>query len=84
MQRDYFEDANCIGLTREGDGEHKGCAAVISNKDQYEKSMEMGTQNAGQFFYDALGRFEHTVQIDVNGWGSLTVHAGNVSVWIPE
>ena len=36
MQRDYFEDANCIGWTREGDGEHKGCAVVISNKDQYE------------------------------------------------
>ena len=36
MQRDYFEDANCIGWTREGDGEHKGCAVVISNKEQYE------------------------------------------------
>ena len=46
--------------------------------------MEMGTQYAGQFFYDALGRFEHTVQIDENGWGNFTVPAGNVSVWIPE
>lgn len=84
IQRDYFEDANCIGWTREGDGEHKGCAVVISNKDQYEKPMEMGTQHAGQYFYDALGRFEHTVQIDENGWGNFTVPAGNVSVWIPE
>ena len=38
----------------------------------------------GQYFYDALGRFEHTVQIDENGWGNFTVPAGNVSVWIPE
>ena len=83
MQRDYFEDANCIGWTREGDEEHKGCAVVISNKEQYnlwkwERNMLVS------FFYDALGRFEHTVQIDENGWGKFFVPAGNVSVWIPE
>ena len=26
MQRDYFDHANCIGWTREGDDEHSGCA----------------------------------------------------------
>ena len=83
-QKDYFEDANCLAWTREGDGEHKGCVVVISNKDQYEKPMEMGTQYAGQYFYDALGRFEHSIQIDENGWGNFIVPAGNVSVWIPE
>lgn len=84
LQRDYFEDANCIGWTREGDGTHKGCAVVISNKEQYEKPMEIGKHYAGQWFYDALGRFDHKIQIDNNGWGNFTCPAGNVSVWIPE
>ncbi|MBN8623600.1 MAG: alpha-amylase [Flavobacteriales bacterium] len=84
LQRDYFEDAHCLGWTREGDGEHKGCAVILSNKDQYEKPMEMGISYAGQNFYDLLGRFEHKVTIDENGWGIFACPAGNVSVWIPE
>lgn len=84
LQRDYFEDAHCLGWTREGDGEHKGCAVVLSNKDQYEKPMEMGIAYAGQNFYDLLGRFGHKVTIDENGWGIFACPAGNVSVWIPE
>lgn len=84
LQRDYFEDANCLGWTREGDGHNKGCAVVLSNKDQYDKPMEVGKQYSGQNFYDLLGRFEHKITIDENGWGNFTVPAGNVSVWIPE
>ena len=84
LQRDYFEDAHCLGWTREGDGEHKGCAVILSNKDQYEKPMEMGIAYAGQNFYDLLGRFGHKVTIDENGWGNFACPAGNVSVWIPE
>ena len=84
LQRDYFEDANCLGWTREGDGHNKGCAVVLSNKDQYAKPMEVGKQYSGQNFYDLLGRFEHKITIDENGWGNFTVPAGNVSVWIPE
>lgn len=30
-QRDYFQEYNCIGFTREGDGTHVGCAVLISN-----------------------------------------------------
>lgn len=84
FQRDYFEDANCLGWVREGDGFNKGCAVVLSNKDAYEKPMEMGVAYAGQSFYDLLGRFDHKVTIDENGWASFPVPAGNVSVWIPE
>ncbi len=83
MQRDYFEDANCLGWTREGDGEHQGCAVILSNKDAYEKPMEVGGHYAGQEFYDLLGRFEHKVTIDENGWGNFACPAGNVSVWVP-
>ena len=83
-QRDYFEDANCLGWIREGDGLNKGCAVVLSNKDAYEKSMEIGKQYAGQKFFDFLGWFPDKVTIDENGWGIFPVPAGNVSVWVPE
>ena len=82
-QRDYFEDANCIGWVREGDGYNKGCAVVISNKEAYNKPMEIGIQYAGQIFYDLLGRIPDKVTIDEKGWGNFLVPAGNVSVWIP-
>lgn len=83
-QRDYFEDANCLGWIREGDEEHQGCAVVLSNKDSYEKPMEMGEKYIGKTFYDALGRSQEKVQIREDGWGDFPVPAGNVSVWIPE
>lgn len=84
IQRNYFEDANCLGWTREGDGFHKGCAVLLSNKDAYEKPMEVGKSYAGKYFYDRLGHCTHKVEIDENGWGLFACPAGNVSVWIPE
>lgn len=83
-QKDYFEDANCLAWTREGDDEHAGCAVVLSNKDAYEKPMEMGEKYSGKQFYDFLGWFSEKVTIDENGWGNFPVPAGNVSVWVPE
>ncbi|MCU7615335.1 alpha-amylase [Chryseobacterium sp. GMJ5] len=84
IQRDYFEDANCLGWIREGDDIHKGCAVVLSNKEAYHKPMEMGEKYIGQTFYDLLGRSEEKIIIDEQGWGNFPVPAGNVSVWIPE
>ncbi len=83
IQRDYFEDANCLGWVREGDGGHKGCAVVLSNKDSYEKPMEIGLSYAGQHFTDFMGWYPDPVIIDENGWGNFPVPAGNVSVWVP-
>ena len=83
-QKDYFEDANCLAWTREGDDEHAGCTVVLSNKDAYEKPMEMGSQYAGKNFYDFLGWFPEEVTIDENGWGVFPVPTGNVSVWVPK
>lgn len=84
VQRDYFDNENCIGWIREGDGYNKGCAVVLSNKDSTELSMEIGKQYAGKIFFDKLGRFGEKITIDENGWGKFLVPAGNVSVWIPE
>lgn len=83
-QRDYFEDANCLGWIREGNEKHGGCAVVLSNKDHYNKPMEIGKQYTGKKFYDLLKRSEEKVIIDKNGWGDFPVPAGNVSVWVPE
>lgn len=83
-QRDYFEDANCIGWVREGDGYNRGCAVVLSNKDAYTKPMEMGTEYAGQIFNDLLGRTDAKVTIREDGWADFPCPAGNVSVWVPE
>ena len=84
VQRDYFEDANCLGWIREGDEEHQGCAVVLSNKDAYKKPMEIGKRYSGKIFIDLLKRFKEKVTIDENGWGNFPVPAGNVSVWIPK
>ncbi|MDN5578861.1 MAG: alpha-amylase [Chryseobacterium sp.] len=83
-QKDYFEDANCLAWTREGDDEHAGCAVVLSNRDAYEKPMEMGEKYSGKQFYDSMGWFSDKVTIDENGWGNFPVQAGNVSVWVTE
>ena len=83
-QRDYFDDAHCIGWTREGDNEHSGCAVVLSNKDGNQKSMEIGKRYAGKTFYDFTGHLQDKVTIDENGWASFPCPAGNVSVWVPK
>lgn len=83
-QRDYFDDAHCIGWTREGDDEHSGCAVVLSNKDVNQKSMEIGKRYAGKTFYDFTGHLQDKVTIDENGWASFPCPAGNVSVWVVE
>ena len=36
-RREYFQEANCIGFARRGDGKHPGCAVLISNADAPEQ-----------------------------------------------
>lgn len=31
LQRDYFQESNCIAWVRDGDHTHDGCAVLISN-----------------------------------------------------
>ena len=84
MQRDYFDHANCIGWTREGDREHRGCAVIMSNGDNGNKSMEIGKRYAGKTFVDMLGKHSGKVKINKDGWGEFFVPAGSVSVWIEK
>lgn len=84
MQRDYFDHANCIGWTREGDEEHEGCAVVISNGDAGNKTMEIGRRYAGRVFVDMLQKHPAEITIDTEGRAEFFVTAGSVSVWIQK
>lgn len=84
MQRDYFDHANCIGWTREGDNDHSGCAVVLSNGDNGNKNMEIGKRYAGRKFIDMLGKNPGEVEINGDGWGNFFAPAGSVSVWIEK
>ncbi len=82
LQHDYFDHANCVGFTREGDEEHKGCAVLMSNGDDGFKNMEIGKRYAGQLFTDLLEKHSAEVVVDENGFADFYVNAGSVSVWI--
>jgi len=83
-QRDYFDHGNCIGWTREGNEEHEGCAVLMTNGDDGNKSMEIGNRYAGKIFIDLLQKHAAEVTINDEGWGEFFVNAGSVSVWVPK
>jgi alpha-amylase len=83
-QRDYFEEMNCIGWTREGtdENEKSGCAIILSNGDHSMRKMEIGKRHAGKIFYDVLQKNKAEIMIDDSGWGEFPVTAGTVSVYV--
>ncbi|MBD1393053.1 alpha-amylase [Mucilaginibacter glaciei] len=83
QQRDYFDHPNCIGWTREGDGDHEnsGCAVVLSNGDEGSKTMEIGKAHAGKVFVDYLSKHDAEVTVNEDGWAEFFTRAGSVSVW---
>ncbi len=85
-QKDYFDNANCIGWTRAGSEgvEKSSCAVLISNSDAATKSMEIGKHLAGRTFYDLMQNQEGKITIDENGKADFTVGAGSVAVWVLE
>lgn len=80
-QKDYFDDPNCIGWTRSGNEGGTPLAVTISNDVANSKTMEIGSDWAGQTFYDILGNCSDTVTIDEEGWGDFPVSEKSVSVW---
>jgi len=85
-QRDYFDHGNTIGWTREGSGEKRlsGCAVLLTNGSDGNKSMEVGKRHSGQTFIDIVGNRQEKVVINKDGWGEFHVSGGAVSVWINE
>ncbi|RYZ18721.1 MAG: DUF1939 domain-containing protein, partial [Chitinophagaceae bacterium] len=84
LQRDYFDEPNCIGWTREGNEEHSGCAILLTNGDADQKAMEIGQQYAGKTFVDLLRKCSNEVVIDEAGWAEFHVSPGSVSVWVEK
>jgi alpha-amylase len=83
QQRDYFDDPNLIGWTREG-GDTSGCAVLLSNFHGGEKWMMIGERHAGKDLIDITGSIPEKVQLDENGQGLFKVNAGSLSIWVNE
>ena len=83
LQRDYFDDANIVGWTREG-SERPGCAILISNAHEGEKYMSLGERNAGKIMIDCCGNVQEKITLNDKGEGLFKTKAGSVSVWIDE
>ncbi|KAF8149917.1 glycoside hydrolase family 13 protein [Crassisporium funariophilum] len=83
---DYLADRNCIGFVRKGDATHKGCAVVLSNKEEgsdsfvHELRMNVGIENAGSVYGSHMTQHGR-VEIDAEGWGLFSCFANNVQVW---
>lgn len=85
-QHDYFDDANIVGWTREGDAVHanSGLASLITDGAGGSKSMYVGTSHANQTWYDITGNCTGTVTINSSGYGTFRVNGGSNSVWVPQ
>lgn len=85
-QHDYFDDANVVGWTREGDADvaHSGVAVLMSDGAGGEKKMYIGKQFSGHMFRDCTGRDLDAVVIDDDGNGVFRVKGGAVSVWVQD
>lgn len=82
-QHDYFDDADVIGWTREGDDEHasSGLAVVITDSTGGKKHMYVGARHAGDTFSCVVGQ-EGDVRIDEQGYGDFATPAGCGSLYL--
>lgn len=93
-QRDYWDNANCVGWVRSGDvpsesdqpgAGHDGCAVIICNGDQEgTKWMEVGKDKKGKKYIDILGWTQGQVEINEDGWGEFRCPATSVGIWVLE
>lgn len=83
---DYFDDANAVGFTREGDDAHAhaGLAVLLSDGAGGEKTMYIGKRLAGQTLVDATGRLPDRLTVDADGNVRARVSGGSVAVWVTQ
>jgi len=82
-QRDYFDEPDAIGWTREGSEEGPGCAVIVSRRDGAEKLMGVGTSHAGERWRCVLGE-EGEVTIGEDGTARFPAGGALVSAYLPE
>jgi alpha-amylase len=83
-QRDYFDDANMVGWTRNGAETMtgSGCAVLITNGEGGEKTMSMGEAHAGKKMFAALSDPAYEIILNEKGEGVFSVEGGKISVWV--
>ena len=84
-ERDWFDDPDVIGFTREGSEEVRGSglAFLCTNAGGGTKRMAVGKRFAGKTFHCVIGE-QQAVTIDENGWGEFAVRGGGCSVYVPR
>lgn len=83
-QRDWLDDADVVGWTREGLPEHEGsgCAVVVSDAGHAQKRMCVGSCHAGETWRCVVEEHPDVV-IDGEGWAVFDVSGGGLSVYVP-
>ena len=81
-QRDWFDDPNLVGWTREGDDAHpgSGLAVLLSDGAGGVKRMCVGGRNAGRTFAPLAGGGA-AVAADSDGWAEFSCDGGGVRVY---
>lgn len=84
LQRDYFDDPNIVGWTREGDRKHTPGVAVVLSKGQVaHKHMCVGEAHAGQTWRCVLGD-EGSVTIGEDGFADFPSNGETLTVYLAD
>ena len=83
-QHDYFNDADVVGLTREGDEEHEnsGLVLLVTNRAAGTKRMYTGPRLAGVTLYDIFQKIEQPVVVGDDGYADFSVRDGSLSLYM--
>ncbi|KAI0661707.1 alpha amylase [Cubamyces menziesii] len=98
QRTDYFQQVNCVGFLRKGDGSRGGCAVLVSNADCPEKQegagagqtpthtirMDVGLDNVNAKYRSLFHPEGTVVQPGSDGWASFTCPLGGVQVWVKD
>jgi len=82
-QEDYLDKPNCIGFVRRGTEKHPaGLACVMSNAENSEIRMAVGSEHKDEVWTDVLGWQGDEVTIDGEGYGMFPCPGTSVAVWV--
>lgn len=85
-QLDYFDHPNTVGFVRTGDEDHPGSGLVLllSNGEDGDKRMNVGTARQGETWHEITGCIPDEVTIDEKGNGDFRVPGGKLAVWVKK
>jgi len=85
-QINYFDHPSVVGFIRKGDKEHQGSGLcmLISNDKDGDKAMNIGSEHAGEIWYELTKSIKEEVTIDKNGNGKFLVKGKNIAVWVKK